>query len=52
MALTQKQLDEFANERLGDNYKILPDVLCELEREREQLILRVSKIIESETPDS
>ena len=48
MALTQKQLDEFANERVGDNFKILPDVLGELEREREQLALRVRKSVRIE----
>ena len=41
MALSQKQLDEFVDERLGENFKILPDVLDELKKERDQLLLAV-----------
>ena len=40
--LTQHELDEFVDERVSDNYRLLSNLLEELKREREQLLLRVS----------
>lgn len=47
MAVSQKQLDEFVNERVGENFRILPGVLEELKKERDQLLLAVNKHVES-----
>ena len=39
--LTQHELDEFVDERVSDNYRLLSNLLEELKSGREQLLLRV-----------